>query len=647
MTGVTQRVRYICTVACQIWNKRVFVLTLASVTLIAALWGGWVVYRASRAVSESGRQVAGEAAIDFTSIGLDHAPPAGFEAVHSPAVFQDAAVFHGSLYVCGPAGLIEYAGDGGVRARYRAGLELPGPLVAVAAGIVAGGDPELFVATSGAGLLAFNGRTFRQIRPEAAAYRKLTAVLPLPTGRLLLGTANKGVLVYDGKRIAPFHPALAGLAVTALAGDDSSVWVGTVDGGLLHWHAGEVDRFGEDNGLPDRRVLSVAVSGASAYAGTPMGVAEFANGNFKRVFAEGAFAKSLLVRGENTLAVGTLEEGVFEVPLAGGRPKSAAVPGGVERLLDIDGSLYAVARGGVYAEDKQSGGWRSVLSRESAPLADRNISALQFDSAGRLWVGYFDRGLDILEPGLDRATHVENDHVFCVNRIVEDRERGLTAVATANGLVLFDAAGRQRQVLSRAQGLIADHVADVLLRPGGMTVATPAGITIIDGSGMRSLYAFHGLVNNHAYALAGTGAHVLVGTLGGLSVLDGDAVTANYTTANSGLRHNWITAIVPVGAEWFVGTYGAGVLRMDAAGNWRTFSDLPTPFEVNSNAMLAAGAAVYAGSLSSGLYIYERASGRWRNVTAGLPSANVTALAAHGGYIYIGTDNGLVRFKEL
>jgi ligand-binding sensor domain-containing protein len=139
---------------------------------------------------------------------------------------------------------------------------------------------------------------------------------------------------------------------------------------------------------------------------------------------------------------------------------------------------------------------------------------------------------------------------------------------------------------------------------------------------------------------------LLVGTLGGLSVVEGDTVRASYTTANSGLRHNWITAIAPVGGEWFVGTYGAGVLRFDAAGNWRGFPDLRAGFEVNSNAMLATERAVYAGSLAGGLYVYERASGRWKNVTAGLPSENVTALATQGGYIYAGTDNGLVRFRE-
>jgi ligand-binding sensor domain-containing protein len=279
-------------------------------------------------------------------------------------------------------------------------------------------------------------------------------------------------------------------------------------------------------------------------------------------------------------------------------------------------------------------------------LADRNISALAFDEGGRLWVGYFDRGLDILDPGVSRATHIENDHIFCVNRIVHDREQGVSAVATANGLVLFDATGRERQVLGRAQGLLADHVTDVLLRPGGMAVGTPAGVTLIDASGTRSLYAFQGLVNNHVNALTGSGKRLLVGTLGGLSVVDGESVRSSYTTANSGLRHNWITAIAPVGDDWFVGTYGAGILRFDTSGRWQPFTDATTPFVVNPGAMLATQAYVYAGTLGQGLLVYDRTSGRWNRLQAGLPSANVTALAARNGTIYVGTDDGLVRFPE-
>ena len=83
------------------------------------------------------------------------------------------------------------------------------------------------------------------------------------------------------------------------------------------------------------------------------------------------------------------------------------------------------------------------------------------DHDGQLWVGYFDRGLDIVDAGLTRARHLEDQHLFCVNRIVHGPT---TAVATANGLVLFDASGQKRQVLGRDQGVIANHVTDVVFR---------------------------------------------------------------------------------------------------------------------------------------------------------------------------------------
>ena len=183
-------------------------------------------------------------------------------------------------------------------------------------------------------------------------------------------------------------------------------------------------------------------------------------------------------------------------------------------------------------------------------------------------------------------------------------------------------------------------------RPDGLALATSAGITFLDAGGTRSVSDFHGLVNQHVYALATRGEEVLAGTLGGLSVLRGDVVQASYTTFNSHLRHNWITAIQAVGDEWFVGTYGAGVMRLARNGEWDAFASLQGSIVINPNAMLVTREHVFAGTLEDGLLVYDRAGGRWNSVRDGLPSANVTALEAAGGTIYIGTDNGLVRIAE-
>jgi ligand-binding sensor domain-containing protein len=623
----------------------------AAFLLLGAVTGR-LFWETSRTVQEARTRTQSESSVGLSIRPLDGPIPPNIDAIGAPSAFRDAAVFHGHMFVAGPQGLAEYDASAALVRRFRPGFELPPvTIVSLAVGVLAArSEPELLISTAGEGLLVLNGQRLVQVRPEQADHRKITATLVLAGGRILFGTDKAGVFAYDGRQAAPAHPSLRNVPVTALAGADGDVWIGTVDRGVLHWRAGAVERIDESSGLPDARVLSLAVSDNRAYVGTALGVAEFRDGKYARTLGSGLFAQSLAVR-HDTLLVGTLDDMLAEIPLAarssrGVRPVAREAPTAVQRFIDGDGTLYAVADEAVYAVDDRTWGLRRVIGADRAQLSDRNVSALAIDKTGRLWVGYFDRGLDILDPSGARVSHVENDRVFCVNRIVHDAAGGVTAVGTANGLVLFDSAGRQRQVLGRAEGLIADHVTDVVLSADHMTVATPAGLTFIDPDGSRSLYAFHGLVNNHVYAIGASGTQVLAGTLGGASMLDHGLIRTSYTTANSSLTHNWITAVARVDDEWFVGTYGGGLFRLDARGIWQRFAEQAGPIEINPNAMVVTESHVFAGTLSKGLLAYDRQTRRWTTFLAGLPSLNVTALAAAAGVLYVGTDNGIVRMSE-
>ena len=243
--------------------KRKWLWVAVSVGAVLAAVLGSIVWRASRALRQATEQSIAEDEIHFASVTLSRPLPSNIDWVSAPAVWKDAIIYRGHLYIAGPAGLSELDSEGKMLARYRTGMELPPfPLAALATGLLSSSDgPELFVATQGAGLLAFNGVSSRQIRPEEAGYRDLTAVLPLSTGRILLGTSKKGVLVYDGRRLSRFHAAVSDLPVTALAGSESDLWIGTPDRGAFHWHAGQTARISESEGLPDRQVLSIATEG--------------------------------------------------------------------------------------------------------------------------------------------------------------------------------------------------------------------------------------------------------------------------------------------------------------------------------------------------------------------------------------------------
>ncbi|HKN26335.1 MAG TPA: two-component regulator propeller domain-containing protein [Candidatus Acidoferrum sp.] len=616
-----------------------------------ALAGVFVGWRATRALHQSTQEVRSEREIRF--LVRPFLPPSNvkFEVVSSPDVLLQAARFQNHLFIAGPSGLSEYDPGGTLLRQFVAGKELPSsPLVALAVGTFEDStEPELVLATAGEGILLFNGKSFRQIYPADAEVRSVTAILPVAAGHLLIGTKRRGVLLYDGKQIRELHPTLNNLYVQVLAGNEVDLWIGTLNQGVLHWHAGTSEPFGEEQGLPDRQVQAIALAGDKSYVGTPVGVAEFDRGRFSRVLGEGLLVTSLFVSGEE-LFVGTEDQGVVRVPLTKRRPglnaQGSTKLAEVRQFLGADSGVYVLTRNGVYELPEHGFGWKEVLKPRPSVLSDRNISALAEDKNGQLWVGYFDRGLDLLPGDSRRVLHVENEHVFCVNRIWPDAKSGTVAVATANGLVRMGASGSQEQVLTRADGLIADHVTDVVPYGEGLAIATPAGLTFLDATGARSMYAFHGLVNNHVYALGVSGDDLMVGTLGGLSVIGRGAVRVNYTAGASGLKQNWITAVVPMGDEWMVGTYGSGIMGLDRAGHFRAFEKATAEMEINPNAMLVTPQYVLAGTLGNGLYVYDREKSRWAVIHEGLPSQNVTALAQSKGYIYVGTDNGLVRIQE-
>lgn len=620
-----------------------------AVVVVAAVVAASAVWRASRAVRTASEQVRASHEFRFRLQGLAPIANPGFETVSAPQVFVRAARFQDHLYIAGPAGLAEYTPEGSLIRQYPVGTELPGsPMVGIAPVVLADSrESELAVATAGEGILLYNGRAFRQILPVDTDARTITAILPTASGHLVIGTKKHGVLVYDGARINTLHPLLDALYVTALAGSESDLWIGTLNKGVLHFHAGEVETFTDAQGLPDPQVLSLEVAGEKAYIGTATGVAVFNNGRFSRVLAPGVTATALLAT-PKVLYIGSEDEGVIAISLEGHRSNTNQNEAGdlaeVWQLFASEDSVFALARGGLYR--KRGFGWQRVLEPGHAVLTDRNISALAVDPNGQLWVGYFDRGLDLVAADSGRVRHVEDEHVFCVNRIFVDPKTINIDVATANGLVRFDANGSQQQILTRADGLIADHITDVVSYRNGLALATPAGLTFLDASGARSMYAFHGLVNNHVYALGTSGDALMAGTLGGLSQLERGEVQLNYTTATSNLIHNWITAVVPVGSEWMLGTYGAGVLGLDPSGKFHSFEIASGPIEINPNAMLVTSDYVLAGSLGNGLYLFNRHSERWSVIRDGLPSLNITAFTSANGYIYVGTDNGLVRIPE-
>src|SRR5580704_15074420 len=94
----------------------------AILAVAATIFGGSILWRARGALREAREQVSSGASFRFSMRPIVPVIPAGLESMGAPAVFNDASVFEGHLYIAGPAGLTKYDGaTGSIAARYRVG----------------------------------------------------------------------------------------------------------------------------------------------------------------------------------------------------------------------------------------------------------------------------------------------------------------------------------------------------------------------------------------------------------------------------------------------------------------------------------------------------------------------------------------------
>ena len=145
--------------------------------------------------------------------------------------------------------------------------------------------------------------------------------------------------------------------------------------------------------------------------------------------------------------------------------------------------------------------------------------------------------------------------------------------------------------------------------------------------------------------MAATEGQLYLGTLGGISRVNEMQVTESWTQMDSGLKRNWVNALLTIDRQLFVGTYGSGIQIKTDNGEWHDFPALPDDLEINPNALYYDGTFLFCGTLDRGFYVYETKKNTWKQITRGLPGLNVTAFSADEHFLYIGTDRGLLQMS--
>jgi ligand-binding sensor domain-containing protein len=669
-------------------KRRAVVIAAASITLLIAVIIIYVV-KINRRISAERDEQAAAARVEVEEKRLRAPSTDGWTIYLNASDVRATATLAGTRYLATSGGLIALDDGGGIKKRY---TTLDGLADNNLTSLAVFRD-RLFIGTKGAGLMAFDGNAFTGysfVKPKATYVSVLTA----NETELLIGTLDGGLFEYDGERFSRRFNATAGadfIRVTALLPVESRLYIGTQDRGLYIWREARIEHLTRNEGLPSPHVTALAALPSSlSQAGeiavaTDFAVAAINDANEIKPIINRPNITSLATSG-GRLWAGLFGGGVIDIGAdrASAQASSTAArsslseaaglpPGAPAVVYASEGRLWALTREGAFVRDERASGpaFESVAASLVAErvLTGDHITSLAFDNAGRLWVGYFDRGIDLVAPETsERLLRIEDDRVREVNFIAFDSKEDQILVATSRGLVVFD--GRLKQsVLTREQnGLINDSIAHVSIssvqspiaqsstgalpvgisRNRSLVLATAGGLTELTGGRARSLTAFHGLASNHLYTSAAVGARLFVGSLAGLVELEGLRVVRTYKTSNSRLSHDWVTALEEADGTLYIGTNGGGVDALLPTGEWVSFADDRDvgKFEVNQNAMHFDGERLYVGTSDRGFLVYNTRDRRWTRISAGLASQSITAITSDDHFIYAGTMNGLVRIEK-
>lgn len=657
---------------------------MAFLLIVAVVF--WVVKLNNRVRDERERQTA-STRVEVEIKRLTAPSADGLALYLNSADVRAVASFAGARYLATSGGLVALDESGNVKRRYTTLDGLPdNDLTALAVF-----RERLFIGTASAGLLGFDGNTFTGFsfnKPKAAR----VSVLLATESELLIGTLDGGLFEYDGERFTRRINSATGAdfeRVTALLPLESRLYIGTQDRGLYVWREAHIEHVNTNEGLPSPHVTALAAmppsfsqAGVIAVA-TDFGVVAINDANEIKPVSIRPNITSLAISAGRMWA-GLFGGGVIDLGAERAAPQHASdetrsslseAPGLPHSVPSVvfaaDGRLWALTQEGAFARDEHAAG--PAFEPVAASLAGERvltagqITSLAFDGAGRLWAGYFDRGVDLIATDAsERLSHIEDDRVREINFIAFDRDEDRMLAATSRGLVSFDSRLKQTVLTRERSGLINDSVAHVSFvedsmsspsSPGStvpvkmthvraLVVATAGGMTEISGGRARSLTAFHGLASNHLYTSAAVGSRVFLGSLAGLVELEGLRVVRTYKTSNSRLAHDWVTALAEAGGTLYIGTNGGGVEALLPSGEWVSFSDEIGKFEVNQNAMHFDGERLFVGTSDRGLLVYNTRGRRWTRIAAGLASQSVTAITSDDRFVYVGTLNGLVRIEK-
>lgn len=555
---------------------------------------------------------------------------------------------------------------------------------------------RIWVATFGGGLSVFDPVSEKFTRfnhdpqnPASLSDDATNCLFVDPKGTLWIGTESGGVCAYNGTSFRRFQHSGAAASLSpgrvrgiANAGS-GKLWVLTLSGlDQLNTETGAVTHFRASiGGLPEDSITAIE-SGANGdlWAGC-QGVVfrleaktgtwkrhDAASGNIGRIndFTEdtNGFLWIGTDAGIYALAAGTQSPVAIEVDKAGSEP-----PVVKKIMMDRRGCTWFLTYGmGLLRANPHRLAFKNLAVDAKRPnsLSSNLVTSIIEDRAGNLWVGTYDRGLNLIARGQDEVLRILPDDGHGLDHatiyfLLESRD-GTLWVSTDGGLYHSQPSSEPQFVnvaskmpdMSDISGLIEDSNGTFWLGSYSKGVARydRARSQIIERYSHDPKRAASLSENLVLTMLLDDHRGLWVGTFNGLNLIDRDGHVKRFGNAE-GLSNLVITCMsLDANGHLWLGTNGGGLNEFDpeagrvvrVKGN---HDGLPNP---NVMAMARDGKGNLWISTTKGLARMDAKTGncRYFDASDGLPTGEFMAGSAYlnrEGRMFFGSTRGLVSFR--
>jgi len=526
---------------------------------------------------------------------------------------------------------------------------------------------------------------------EGLPQNSARAVLPSRRGDVWVGT-DEGLARFDGSRFTVYDrrtaPGMTSNLVFSLAeATDATIWIGTLDGGLLRLRDGRIEPAPLPGPLPDSQIRGLFDDGAGTlWIATSGGLARW-HGSELRAFTR---ADGLPGRQVNSVSRGA--DGRIWVGTDGG---AAAVDG--DRILPGPAELAGV-RVNAIVQAPNGDLWAATSTRGLASVQGGHVRffgskegsfgdevrAVIVDRDGNVWAGYEAGVVRLRGSKAELLRRLPGNGSERIWSLVEDTHGSLWVGAEIGGLARYrDAAFVP---FGAKEGLGADFTAVIAQGSGdSVFVGTAAGLSVLTGGASgsaREAFGGHGTVLS---LCADHGDGLWVGTLRGeVGLLRGGDMrwlSARATPPVGALMEDrdgvlWIgtgvglarlhgDAIEPVpeseglppgrvhiiaqdakGSLW-VSIETRGVFRRPTGGRFALVPDGPPAAHDANDALVDPDDTVWIGTLGAGLW-------RWRDgrftsfgLKEGLPDDVVWRTLDDGlGNLWFSSNKGVHRVSR-